>query len=57
MSILNYIPDIMHCLYLGLYQYFFASVLEYLVFHVMGGTPAKNMDDIWQAIQKSYQVS
>ncbi len=55
LSILSFIPDIMHTMHLGTYKYFLGSVLELLTHHVMDESPEKNLDRIWQMIQKAYR--
>ena len=57
LSILNYIPDVMHCLHLGVHQYFLGSILSFLVHTVMANTAAKNLDTIWTEIRASYTAS
>ena len=47
---LCFIPDILHVLHLGCYQYIFGSVLMFLTHHVMEGTPENNLRQVWNLI-------
>eukprot|EP00969_Alexandrium_andersonii_P293844 12987000-Alexandrium_andersonii.AAC.1 len=47
--------DYMHCKHLGCDQYYAASVLAVLVAHIMGGSAAKNMEEVFAAIKEYYQ--
>jgi len=55
-SVLTYYPDVLHTMHLGVWQRFFGSVLQYLVAHIMGESPAKNMEQAWENIQAHYQA-
>ena len=56
LSILNCMPDVMHAMHLGVYQYFFGSVLEYLAYHVMPNPPTENLKIVWKDILQSYRL-
>ena len=55
-GITPFIPDVMHVLRLGCYQYVFGSVLKYLTHHAMGGNVADNLKRVWEQIQASYKA-
>ena len=55
-GVLAYQPDVMHCMYLGAYQYYYGSVLKFLTHHVMTGTPSNNLEVIWERIKAYWQV-
>ena len=55
-GLLTFIPDIMHCMHLGSYQYFFGSVLHLLTAHHMAGTVEENLEQIWRIIKRYYQA-
>jgi hypothetical protein len=55
LSVLNYMPDAMHTLHLGVYQYFFGSILEYLTHHILPRSPEKNMFTVWMDILEKYK--
>lgn len=57
LSILNYVPDVMHCLHLGVHQYFLGSVLFFLIHFVMPDTVDANMGKIWEVILQTYKAS
>ena len=46
LSNMNIEPDELHVLHLGTSQYFLGSVLYLLVFTILDGTPAANMDTV-----------
>lgn len=53
-SISAYVPDVMHCMHLGTYQYLFGSVLKLLTHHILKGRPEDNLATVWAAIAKHY---
>ena len=55
-SIMAYVPDLMHVLHLGCYQYVFGSVLVYLTDHRMPMTRDQNLNTLWQSIRESYKA-
>ena len=54
-SVTSYIPDVMHALHLGAYQYAFGSVLQYLTRHIMDDTPGNNLSQIWTHVDHYYK--
>ena len=56
MSILVVLPDWMHTMHLGVYQYMLSSVLWLLVFDVLGGTPQENMKRVWTALRTFWRL-
>ena len=54
LSILNFVPDVMHVLHLGVYMYFFGSVLKYLTHHIMDGDPDINIETLYSQIKQLY---
>ena len=61
-SILNYIPDYMHTVHLGVYIYAFEGILEYITRNnkfgnLLDGTQKDNLDKLWQEIKQSYKVA
>ena len=56
LSISSYVPDILHTLHIGAYQYAFGSVLHFLTKTVMPESPEKNLDKLWEMIQHFYKV-
>ena len=46
-GILSLAADLMHIKHLGTDQYFLGSVLHMLVYSMMPGTPAANLDEVW----------
>jgi len=53
----QYMPDLMHVLHLGVYQYIFASILALLTHHHMPDEPEKNLDVVWGHIKDYYKES
>ena len=51
-----YMPDVMHTLHLGLYQYYIGSVLELMVFLMMPNRPENNMAVVWEMIHAYYKA-
>lgn len=51
----NAMVDYMHTKHLGCDQYMFAGVIYILVHHVMEGTPAQNMEAMFQEIKQLYK--
>ena len=45
-GITTFIPDVMHVLHLGCYQYVFGSELKYVSHHAMGGNVADNLNRV-----------
>eukprot|EP00969_Alexandrium_andersonii_P263271 11637414-Alexandrium_andersonii.AAC.1 len=56
LGVLGFVPDLMHVLHLGCYQWALGSVLKYLVYHHMPGSPAENLGTVWKLIQEAYQA-
>ena len=54
-SILSYVPDILHTLHLGTYQYVFGSVLKLLTHHILQGRLDDNLERVWMAIKQRYK--
>ena len=50
-----WIPDVLHTMHLGCYQYAFGSIFDYLV-HNMPGAPAANLEVIWAKVREHYQA-
>lgn len=55
-GILTYLPDVMHMLHLGVYQYFMGSVLELLVYYIMPDSPESNLSVVWDMIRNVYKA-
>ena len=55
LSILNVGPDELHVLHLGVTQYFLASLLYLLTYHILVGTAMANLARIWNLIVEFYQ--
>lgn len=55
MGISAFIPDIMHCVYLGAYQYCFGSIIQYLSHHKLHGSPDQNCLQLWQDLRDVYK--
>jgi hypothetical protein len=55
-SILNFIPDVMHVMHIGIYQWFYGSVLKLLIFHLIPGTLDNSLDQVWDQIKHFYQA-
>ena len=53
----SFYPDLMHTLYLGIYQYFQGSVLKLLTHHVLPHSPEHNLAIVWQDIVDYYKDS
>ena len=56
LSIHMFIPDVMHTMHLGTYQYAMGSILQYLVFHKMPDDPETNLHAIWKLVKQYYEV-
>jgi len=54
LSCLNIEADELHVLHLGVSQYFLGSVLWLLVYVIMAGTPAQNIQRVWELILEKY---
>lgn len=54
-SILSFVPDVLHTMHLGTYQYAFASVLKTLTHYSMGGTIEQNLAQVWESIRSYYR--
>ena len=55
LGIEQYMPDLMHVLHLGCYQYVFGSVMALLTHHHMPGSPDKNAEVLWGHIKQFYK--
>lgn len=55
-SILSFIPDVMHCVYLGAYQYCFGSIIQYLTHVKMPAGADANCQKLWEQIKEQYKV-
>jgi hypothetical protein len=55
LRVLNFMPDAMHTLHLGVYQYLFGSILEYLTHHLLPQTPEQNLRAIWMELLCKYK--
>jgi hypothetical protein len=49
------VPDVMHVLHLGCYQYVFGSCLALLTHHHMPAAPEQNLEVIWGRIKQYYK--
>ncbi len=56
-GVLTYIPDILHTMHLGCYQYVFGSILQFLTDHRMGGNKEETLSRIWNKIKEGYSRS
>jgi hypothetical protein len=54
-GILAFIPDVMHCMHLGIFQYTYGSVLEFMTTHMLGGEASDNLMTVWISIKKYYK--
>ena len=54
-AIANFVPDLMHTLHLGVYQWIFGSVLKMLTHLIMTGPPAENLEVLVCMIKERYQ--
>ena len=54
-GIQNYVPDVLHVLHLGVYQYLFGSILKYLTHYALDQRPEQNMDRVWSRIKQAYK--
>ena len=54
-SILNVMPDLLHCKHLGSDSWFYGSVMTLLTHHIMEGDPDTNLERIWEEIKAVYQ--
>ena len=54
-TVLSIIVDLMHTKHIGVDQYFHASVLALLCYHVMPGTPTQNLAEIWEILYDHWQ--
>lgn len=57
MGINSFLPDIMHCVYLGAYQYTLGSVIQYLTHEKLPGNADASCKTVWQDLQHQYRVS
>ena len=55
-SIVHWVPDWMHVKHLGTDLYFYASVLCFVVYHMLQGSTEDNLEMIWHLIVAAYQV-
>lgn len=49
-----FLPDVMHCVYLGSYQYCFGSVIQFLAYHKMARSPEANCVQLWSDLKAEY---
>ena len=49
-SIECWVPDWMHCKHLGTDVYFYASILAFLVYHMLPGNAADNLEMVWDLL-------
>ena len=55
-GILAFIPDVMHCLHLGLFQYTYGSILEFMSYHMFDEEdPAINLANVFVEIKNYYK--
>eukprot|EP00974_Lingulodinium_polyedra_P114236 11059959-Lingulodinium_polyedra.AAC.1 len=54
LSILNYVPDVMHTFHLGIYQWAFGSIIKYIVQYHLQGTVDDNLKVLMARIQVGY---
>ena len=50
----QYIPDVMHTLHVGTYQYAFASAIKLLTHHHLPGQAEENVETLWEEIRQAY---
>lgn len=55
-GITSFVPDVMHVLHLGVYQYVFGSILKYLTHVFLPGTQQENLRTVWEMIKEGYNV-
>ena len=51
----NFIPDLLHTKHLGTDQWFYGSVLQFMVRHMMTESPEENLDSIWKDVKQVYK--
>lgn len=54
-TILNFVPDVMHTMYLGTHQYVLGSILKLLTHEIMPETPERNLEVVWTHIREYYR--
>ena len=54
-SVLSYVPDIMHCKILGSDPVFLGNIIRYLTHYVLGGNPDQNLRLVWAEIKAFYR--
>lgn len=54
-GVLAYFPDMMHTCHLGCWQWFFGSVLKYLVKYILPHGEQQNLDMVWSKVRSHYQ--
>lgn len=55
-GIMSVCADLMHVKHMGTDSWFFGSVLQLLVYRVMGGTPAANLSAAWAAMLRDQKA-
>lgn len=55
-SVVLFIPDVMHTLHLGVYQYYLGSILELLTTHMLPKSAQENLDIVWTMVQQYYKA-
>ena len=54
-TMVNWVPDHMHCKHLGTDQTLYASVLKFLTHHLLPGSPEDNLNFVWDEIRRIYK--
>jgi hypothetical protein len=55
-GICNYLPDVLHCKWLGADQYYLGSTLALLTHHSMPQSPQENLQVVMQSIREAYAL-
>ena len=55
LGIMSWMPDMMHCLHLGCYQYAFASLLKLLTHYTLPGSHDDNCEMVWREVKQYYK--
>lgn len=53
-SVANFVPDLMHTLHLGVYQWSFGSIMKLLTHHIMPGTVSNNLEVLMDKFKEKY---
>lgn len=55
LSVANFVPDVMHTLHLGVYQWCFGSILKLLTHYIMPGSHAANLAVLMDEFKATYR--